>query len=637
MRALAAIFIGALLFANSANAKDDFDLTELATVPILHDGRVKPLDTFARSQLLRINSRSSHRQKKSEDDKRGEKMAAIEWLARVLFTPLETRDDKIFRINHPEVADAMGIEQEEHFRYSFNSMHNGLEKLHEAAIGASEKEDEDRTALEKELIRVYQNVLTYLALIDSMGFATPHPDFTVADESVRALLGTPEGQEAYSFYELLALGPVIGEQMDFLGTKETNQWTNTEYQLYVLAEGLFKWGQRLEKDMSSLHVIPPAADEGDAWVSPGKVLSTRDPEFQKLFVAPLIKARAAYVAGDQAAFDSALLEFKSNTSKRYAEDARFPETITTELAYNKQDPFYRSKVCYLLSLIAIAVSALIFRKPLYWVGFGLLALGTVFHLAGMGMRMYITARPPITNLFETFIFVGVIGALCGFILERFNRQSLGLIVGGVSALSMMMISGKFSNEGDTMTVLQAVLDSNFWLATHVITINLGYAGCVVAGVIGHIYLIQRLFKGPDNPGLTQTYKMTFGVLAFGLIFTFVGTVLGGIWADQSWGRFWGWDPKENGALLIVLWCAILMHAKLGRMIGHVGVAAGSVVGIIVVMMAWFGINLLGVGLHSYGFTSGVLQGLVIYCVIEIAFLQIVPLIQWRESRAAKVA
>jgi ABC-type transport system involved in cytochrome c biogenesis permease subunit len=627
MKTITTILTGLLLLANAASAKEDFDLSELASLPILHEGRVKPLDTFARATLLRINSKSTHGRKP--------KMSATEWMARVLFAPTATRDDKVFRINSFEVVDAMGVEQEERFRYSFNSMQAGLEKLHEAANGAFQKEEDQRTPMEAELIRVYHNVLTYLALVDSLGFATEHPDFSVHDEEARKLLGMPEGKQAFSYIELQAHGKTIAEHMDSLQGNDSANWTRTQYQIFGLAQSLYRWGQRLSQDRSSLHIIPPAEGEGDAWSTPGAILGQRDPELQKQFVDPLIRASAAYAARDQAEFDSAIREFKANTSKRYAEDARFPKTIGAELAYNKQDPFYRSKVCYLLSLLALCFSALMFRKPLYWIGFALLAIGTIYHLSGMGMRMFITSRPPITNLFETFIFVGVTGALCGFVLERFNRQSLGLIVGGVSALSMMMISGKFSNEGDTMGVLQAVLDSNFWLATHVITINLGYAGCIVAGVIGHIYLVQRLIKGPDNPALVQTYKMTFGVLAFGLIFTFVGTVLGGIWADQSWGRFWGWDPKENGALLIVLWCAILFHAKLGRMIGHIGVAAGSVLGIIVVMMAWFGINLLGVGLHSYGFTSGVLKGLIIYCVIEIVFLEIVPIIKWRERRAAK--
>ncbi len=120
--------------------------------------------------------------------------------------------------------------------------------------------------------------------------------------------------------------------------------------------------------------------------------------------------------------------------------------------------------------------------------------------------------------------------------------------------------------------------------------------------------------------LNSTYRNLVGTLLFGLMMTFLGTMLGGIWADQSWGRFWGWDPKENGALLIVIWCAMIFHARVAKMIGPLGMAVGSVLGIIVVMWAWFGVNLLSIGLHSYGFTSGAANNLIIYVVCELLFL-----------------
>src|SRR5690606_7963916 len=120
--------------------------------------------------------------------------------------------------------------------------------------------------------------------------------------------------------------------------------------------------------------------------------------------------------------------------------------------------------------------------------------------------------------------------------------------------------------------------------------------------------------------LREIDRMVYGTLAFGLLFSFIGTVLGGIWADQSWGRFWGWDPKENGALLIVLWCAILLHAKHWGVIRETGMAACAIIGAIIVSLAWQGVNLLNVGLHSYGFTSGAAIKLFAYIGGEILFL-----------------
>jgi cytochrome c biogenesis factor len=148
----------------------------------------------------------------------------------------------------------------------------------------------------------------------------------------------------------------------------------------------------------------------------------------------------------------------------------------------------------------------------------------------------------------------------------------------------------------------------------VLTISVGYSGVVTAGLVAHWHLLQ-LRRGQESSGV-----IVRGLLAFGLLFTFVGTLLGGIWADQSWGRFWGWDPKENSALMIVLWAAILFHAKAAGLVKVRGFSIGAVLAIFTVLFAWLGINLLGVGLHSYGFTQGTLWGLIGYALAECAFL-----------------
>jgi ABC-type transport system involved in cytochrome c biogenesis permease subunit len=136
-----------------------------------------------------------------------------------------------------------------------------------------------------------------------------------------------------------------------------------------------------------------------------------------------------------------------------------------------------------------------------------------------------------------------------------------------------------------------------------------------------VYLLQAVFK-KDKKLLESTYYTLAGMLGLALTLTFLGTNLGGIWADQSWGRFWGWDPKENGALMIVLWTAMLFHARIAQWIGPKGLAVGAVLGTIVVVWAWFGVNLLSIGLHSYGFTAGVATSVAVYVVCEIIFVSI---------------
>jgi ABC-type transport system involved in cytochrome c biogenesis permease subunit len=184
--------------------------------------------------------------------------------------------------------------------------------------------------------------------------------------------------------------------------------------------------------------------------------------------------------------------------------------------------------------------------------------------------------------------------------------------------SLMMLARRYGMDGDTMPKLAAVLDSNFWLTIHVLTITLGYAAVLASGALGHWHLILlRSAKG--SPKEMDAFSLQRGVLGLGLLLTFVGTLLGGVWADQSWGRFWGWDPKENGALIIILWVAFLFHAMPAGFFSKRGFSLGSIFAIQTVLFAWFGVNLMGVGLHSYGFTEGTVRGLVLFALMELAF------------------
>jgi ABC-type transport system involved in cytochrome c biogenesis permease subunit len=155
-----------------------------------------------------------------------------------------------------------------------------------------------------------------------------------------------------------------------------------------------------------------------------------------------------------------------------------------------------------------------------------------------------------------------------------------------------------------MEMMQAVLDTNFWLATHVTIVTFGYTASLVAGFLGIAYILRGVFtKTLDRPAVQRLGGMIYGVACFAMLLSFTGTVLGGIWADQSWGRFWGWDPKENGALLVVIWNAMILHARWGGLVKQRGVAVLAALGTVVVIWSWFGTNQLGVGLHAYGGSS----------------------------------
>jgi ABC-type transport system involved in cytochrome c biogenesis permease subunit len=165
-------------------------------------------------------------------------------------------------------------------------------------------------------------------------------------------------------------------------------------------------------------------------------------------------------------------------------------------------------------------------------------------------------------------------------------------------------------------------------------ITFGYSAMFFAGALGLIFIVLGLFsKRFSKESAKSIGSMVYGVTCFATLFSLVGTILGGIWADQSWGRFWGWDPKENGALMIVIMGAIVLHARWGGIVKERGLMALAICGGIVTVWSWFGTNLLGVGLHAYGFTSSGFWWMIGFVASQIFFIGLLYL-PWRYWRSA---
>ena len=256
----------------------------------------------------------------------------------------------------------------------------------------------------------------------------------------------------------------------------------------------------------------------------------------------------------------------------------------------------------------------------------------------MFSRMWLQGRPPVTNLYSSAIFVGWGAVLIGLVLERIFRDGIGAACAGMVGFITLIIAHHLGSSGDTLEMMQAVLDSNIWLATHVVVITAGYSAMFLAGFLAIAYVVLGFFTRLLTRETAQKLaRMVYGVVCFATLFSFVGTVLGGIWADQSWGRFWGWDPKENGALLIVLWCALILHARWGGFIRQRGIMAMAIFGNAITAFSWFGVNMLGVGLHSYGFMDKAFPWLLGFVVSQglLVVLTRLPASCWKSFRNAE--
>lgn len=600
-----ALVLSFCALALPARAQVD-DVDAMAGWPVLEGGRIMPMDSYARLKLLQYSGRTTY-----------EDWSAMQWLARVVFTPEAVQGDAIFMVNNPEVVEAIGIDPGDRRRFSYAELHPGLATLFELARNAFETPETEREPVDKELLRVYHNLDDFTRLLQAFRFVAPHRDFTVQVEANRQKLAL-DGEGPATFLDIYLRAPGFAPEIDRISKLEPETWTDEEQELFGLSSALFRWSQ-MHRELP-IAFLPMLGHDEEMWLSPWDLLAMRlGVDLYRGELQAMKQLAAAYRNGAQLAFDQAARQIERSLVSRAA-PSRGIDNLGLELRYNRTQLFYRAEVLYgfafLLSLIAILVGN-------RWVRYGavvLIAAALLPHTVGIVWRMIIMGRPPMTNLYSTFLFVSWMCVVLGLIVEWMQKNALGSVLASFCGLSLLMFSARYVLSGDSLGVVVAVLDSNFWLSTHVVTITIGYAGCMAAGIAGHIYLLQALRKPPEDRALRGSARAVYGLLAFGLIFSFLGTMLGGVWADQSWGRFWGWDPKENGALLIVLWCAILFHARICNWINDRGMAAGSVIGVVVVLIAWLGINLLGVGLHSYGFTTGLARALWISIGFETLFL-----------------
>jgi len=479
------------------------------------------------------------------------------------------------------------------------------------ARSAFNQEEALRTPFEKAVIKAYVGLNTYLELKNTLAPEDAH-DMVAELETYLASI-TP-GIEAW---RLQNQGQAHDEAM-------LNQFSAymDRFQMLSGAKTL---------------MVPPERSAGslDQWSTVGTNLITA---IQSKEIKPAIlsfaKMQSAFHQDNSGNFNRALSDYMSSLDAGYQ-----PELKRTgvEFRYNRFSPFYRSTVLYLIAFLLACLSWLKDSRNLRLTAAWLIGLSAIVHTAGLITRMYIEGRPPVTNLYSSAVFVGWGAVLLGLVIERVYKDGIGSAIASLVGMLSLIIAHNLSLTGDTMGVLRAVLDTNFWLATHVVIITLGYASTFVSGFLGIIY-VMRGFLAQSLPEATakSLAKMVYGVVCFSTLFSFIGTVLGGIWADQSWGRFWGWDPKENGALLIVIWNAIILHARWGGMIKERGLMNLAIFGNIVTAFSWFGVNMLGVGLHSYGFMSAAFKWLMIFnfSQIKIIAIGLMPQVIWAQHRSA---
>ena len=606
------LVLGALYLASPffKKSKSDFDLDAFGKIPVVANGRTKPLDSVARNTLLLLQGR----QRVTTPE--GAKLTPNEWLLDVFFRPELADTYRHFEVVHPGVLDVLGLTPEDgdgKKRFAYTQLVGKLEEIDRQAELAAGVEAPVRTSYQRAVLNLRSHVILYQQL------------------KHRAVV--PDGSDFLA--DLLRLNDNVGPAIEAVRARASGKETDADLAAFTMSLG--SKFMRMEQVGILLMIPPPAGAPADApWIKTGQSLLAT-------FENGSVNVHALTFAGLQQTWKSRQAEqFNTLLSKHRAESENvYPAVLKktdAEARFNQAEPFYTSMTLYVVAFLLAAFSWLKWPEPLQRSAYYLILLAFVATTAGILTRMWLEGRPPVTNLYSSALFVGwgCVG-LC-LILEKIYKNGIGSVAAGLTGFCTLLIAHHLSLSGDTLEMMRAVLDSNFWLATHVIIITIGYSATYLAGFLAIIYVFRGVFtRSLDKATADTLNRMVYGIICFATLFSLVGTILGGIWADQSWGRFWGWDPKENGALIIVIWNAIILHARWGGLARTRGIMALAIFGNIVTSWSWFGTNMLGVGLHSYGFMDAAFVALTVFVATQLALIALtyIPREKWRSAAALK--
>lgn len=575
---------------------------EFSKLPVQADGRVKPLSTWAGYELLAINGKRKVRF--VTDGEQKVTVKPVEWVLDGLFRENIANQMEIFQVEDSNVLDMIGMPHEgkkKRDRYSFNDLTPYLHEIDKMQTEIAKKDKDDVDPTEKQFSALYTNIQNYASITSHLS-----PVKTPMSEA-----DGPFGKDLSKFSVWVTRWPQLSQYLGMLA----QQSAISQKSIQELSD---KLSIRAGDSVFSKVAFYPASDvdqpdwpvRGD-WLMKyfkGEVEADAD---QIAYLTAMEKWADAYRTGGQAALLEEVKAYRESVSAKTAERGE-GKKLKSEMLYYRMDYFYKSIAPFVFGFLVVALGWVApgsrWSRICNRIGWVMLWIGGVLVVSGITHSSILMGRPPIGTIYDTIPFIAAVAIIVLGFIEYLTKRGvcLGLAFFLGTAGMFLAMWYEESKGVDPMNPLIAVLRSNFWLATHVVTITIGYAGGLLTAGLSHVYIFARLFNidEGDKSFRRMMTRMVYGGVCFTLFFSLVGTILGGVWANDSWGRFWGWDPKENGALIIVLWTLIILHARLAGYIKEWGIHTCSVVGAILVTFSWWHVNFLSIGLHNYGFTGG---------------------------------
>ncbi|GIL17819.1 MAG: hypothetical protein BroJett040_15700 [Oligoflexia bacterium] len=430
---------------------------------------------------------------------------------------------------------------------------------------------------------------------------------------VKRALKFSETEKYFSPKEILTSDRLSMLMQELQAKREAKEKLDPYFQAVQLLEDQISTFQGVATGQL-IKILPPK--EGQNWIA---ITDFTEPQAQAfLEITKAYMGVLQFVMTGQGTGQLTESEVKSNLDQacekfqalaKANQPELYPTTtkMNSEVHYNSFHPFKWAWVFYLLTLVSILLLWILKKDFLYKLSWLFISLGFLIHLYGFGLRMYLSERAPVSNMYETVVYVSLGTVLFAMVIEYLYRWRFIISAGAaVGAFCLILADLAPAVLDPSIHPLEPVLRSNFWLTVHVLTITISYAAFFLAFALGDIGLFYFL-KG-EHKHEAKIKAITLAVyrsIQIGTAFLAPGIILGGVWADYSWGRFWGWDPKETWALIALLAYMAVLHARMAGMLKNFGMIAAGVVSFATVIMAWYGVNyVLGAGLHSYGFGAG---------------------------------
>lgn len=434
------------------------------------------------------------------------------------------------------------------------------------------------------------------------------------NDSIRKVIGVPEGTEfvkATDFFDAKGsykLRPYLEK------ATSTNNPSNFEKDFKKVGERLSLLDMALSGQI--VKIFPLLNDENNKWISAVEYRSGQYQLQDSLYSNFVRNAMPYYLnslqqsiaSGDYSQPDRLLEAFKQNQKNHGEEVLPSDNKIKTEIIYNKLDLFNRLYKYYALVgvLLFFVLIAKIFKERKFLDATAYLLKGTiilffVWHTIGLILRWYISGHAPWSDAYESILYVS--WATMGMGLA-FGRKSELTIASSAFVTSMLLWIAHQSWVDPAIANLQPVLDS-YWLMIHVAVIVGSYGPLTVGMILGVVALLLIVLTTEKNKkrmdiNIKELTVINELALTAGLVMLTIGNFLGGQWANESWGRYWGWDPKETWALISIMVYAFVLHMRLvPGLRGTWAYNFASIVAFASIMMTYFGVNFYLVGLHSY--------------------------------------